>query len=722
MNPPPSTDQRQHAFDAVRGFALLLGVAFHATLSFIPGFPPGLWAMVDNSPSKFLSGAAFVAHIFRMSLFFFIAGYFGRLLHQRLGTSGFWANRVKRIAIPLVAGWVVLFPAVGLVWKVGLDKVFGGVFPPMPEMPKVAGAFPLLHLWFLYQLLLLYVAVLAVRALIVRLDPAARLRSLVDRVVTTSLNVPIAVFTLGIPLALALMALPTWFYWLGIPTPDQSLIPQVPAGVGFGTALVFGWLVHRSRAAVTAIEKRWLVHLALAVVATCWLLYTMQAQPAAEPGLTKTLAALAFGVAVWGWVLGLTGAALRFLSGYSATRRYIADASYWIYLAHLPVVAALQVWVGHWPLHWSVKFPFILATSFALLFASYHYMVRSTFIGQLLNGRRIPRRPAALASTSVSGPSPSTELSPPNEPADAPTVATLRGITKRYGTTTALAGIDMELRRGELLAVLGPNGAGKSTAIALWLGLIEADAGEVTLLGGSPQEVARRRGLGVMMQDIELPKELRAREQVALASSYYAQPFAVDETLRRAGISHLADRAYGKLSGGQKRQVQFAVAICGRPTVLFLDEPTAGLDIQAREVMWTNIRALLAEGCSIVLTTHYLEEAEALADRVVVIAKGRVLASGTVDDMRALVERRQISCQSSLTVDDVRTWPGVLEATHTQARLQITATDAESVVRRLLASDTGLARLEVRQAGLNEAFNELTKNELIQNDSIKEAA
>jgi ABC-type multidrug transport system ATPase subunit len=288
-------------------------------------------------------------------------------------------------------------------------------------------------------------------------------------------------------------------------------------------------------------------------------------------------------------------------------------------------------------------------------------------------------------------------------------VAELRGIVKRYGKTTALAGIDIEVRRGELLAVLGPNGAGKSTAIALWLGLIEADAGAVTLLGGAPQDVARRRGLGVMMQDVELPKELKVRELVMLAASYYDNPMSVEETLRRAGIEQLANRSYGKLSGGQKRQAQFAVAICGRPQVLFLDEPTVGLDVQAREALWTSVRRLLADGCSVVLTTHYLEEAEALADRITVISKGRVIATGTVDDMRALVSRRQISCESQLAVEEVRAWPGVVEAQRVQGRLQITATDAEDVVRRLLAADAALGRLEVRQAGLNEAFNELTR-------------
>jgi len=426
----------------------------------------------------------------------------------------------------------------------------------------------------------------------------------------------------------------------------------------------------------------------------------MHRHPLAEAGFTKNLYAYVFGVAVWSWVFGLTGAALRFLSNYSPARRYIADASYWVYIMHLPVVAAVQVWVSQWPMPWVLKFPFILAVSFAVLFASYHFLVRPTFIGVLLNGRKYPRRASAT---------PTQPLSPAAPIETGATVATLRGAVKRYGAINALDGVDIDVRAGELLAVLGPNGAGKSTAISLWLGLQEIDAGEVTLLGGAPQDLARRRGLGVMLQDVELPKELQVRELVRLAASYYDSPMSVDEALRRAGIEALARRRYGKLSGGQKRQAQFAVAICGRPRVLFLDEPTVGLDVQARAALWTSVRQLIADGCSIVLTTHYLEEAEALADRIVVVTKGRVIASGSVDDMRALVARRQISCISTLSTADVRAWPGVVDVQRTQQQLQITVTDAEDVVRRLLAADATLARLEVRQAGLNEAFTELTR-------------
>jgi ABC-type multidrug transport system ATPase subunit len=171
----------------------------------------------------------------------------------------------------------------------------------------------------------------------------------------------------------------------------------------------------------------------------------------------------------------------------------------------------------------------------------------------------------------------------------------------------------------------------------------------------------------------------------------------------------LADRNYTKLSGGQKRQVQFALAVCGRPDLLFLDEPTVGLDVQAREAMWATIRELLNGGRSIVLTTHYLEEAEALADRVVVLAKSRVIACGSVAEMRSLVSRKQISCECNVPLEEVRRWNDVSSAIRDGDRLLITATDAETVVRRLLAADERLRNLEVRQAGLTEAFAELTK-------------
>jgi ABC-2 type transport system ATP-binding protein len=288
-------------------------------------------------------------------------------------------------------------------------------------------------------------------------------------------------------------------------------------------------------------------------------------------------------------------------------------------------------------------------------------------------------------------------------------VAELSGVRKRFGKINALDGLDLEVRRGELLAVLGPNGAGKSTAISILLGLRQPDAGSVRLFGESPQRLEARRQVGVMMQEVALAAELRVREQIDLAASYYADPMSVDEVLEMTHTTPLRDRPYGKLSAGQKRQAQFAVAVCGRPKLLFLDEPTVGLDIQAREMLWGALRKLVAEGASIVLTTHYLEEAEALADRVAVLARGRVIASGSVAEIRAHVVRKQIGCSTTLSMEEIRSWPGVESVSSNQQRKQITAQDAEDVVRRLLAADPDLEELEVRRAGLSEAFAELTQ-------------
>ena len=288
-------------------------------------------------------------------------------------------------------------------------------------------------------------------------------------------------------------------------------------------------------------------------------------------------------------------------------------------------------------------------------------------------------------------------------------LARLRQAGKRYGTIHALDGLDLELHAGQVLALLGPNGAGKTTAVGLLLGLQAADEGSVELFGLPPSSLRARRRTGVMLQTAGIPDTLKVRELVALTRSYYPDPRSVDECLARAGLRELAERRYGQLSGGQQRRVQFAMAVCGRPQLLFLDEPTTGLDIDARQAMWRAIGELSAQGCGVLLTTHYLEEAEALADRVMVIDQGRLLAQGSVEEVRARVSQRRIGCVSTLAVAEVAGWDGVQDARlDGSGRMELIAAQAEPVVRRLLAEDPGLSELEVRRAGLADAFLALT--------------
>lgn len=287
--------------------------------------------------------------------------------------------------------------------------------------------------------------------------------------------------------------------------------------------------------------------------------------------------------------------------------------------------------------------------------------------------------------------------------------ASLENVSKRYGKRLALDQLTLQCEPGQLLALLGPNGAGKSTAIALWLGLLQPDQGEVRVFDAAATALSSRRAVGVMLQDVNLPPELHPREILTLTSSYYPAPLSVAQILRLTHTEGLADRRYGTLSTGQKRQIQFAAAVCGQPRLLFLDEPTVGLDVDARHAMWSTIRQLLEGGCAIVLTTHYLEEAEALADRVAVLVRGRLVALGTPEELRSSVAQTRISCESTLDLTDVRLWPGVKSAVRKGREIEICTANSEELLPRLLAADPSLRGLQIARPNLAEAFTELTK-------------
>lgn len=295
-------------------------------------------------------------------------------------------------------------------------------------------------------------------------------------------------------------------------------------------------------------------------------------------------------------------------------------------------------------------------------------------------------------------------------PAGSP-LASLQGAGKRYGAVAALEGVDLAVRAGEVVSLLGANGAGKTTAIGLMLGLLQPGAGSAALFGQPPGTLEARRRTGVMLQDGGLHGDLRVEELLRLTCSYYPRPRSFDECVQLAGLEGLRGRRYDRLSGGQQRRVQFALAVCGRPELLFLDEPTTGLDIQARQQLWRAVRELVTEGCGVLLTTHYLEEAEALSDRVVVLDRGRVVAEGSVSAIRAHVAQRRIRCATSIEPERVRAWPQVLSASRDSDRLEVVAVTAEPVVRRLLHADPQLSDLEVLRAGLADAFIHLTREQ-----------
>ncbi|HEY1068929.1 MAG TPA: ABC transporter ATP-binding protein [Thermomonas sp.] len=288
-------------------------------------------------------------------------------------------------------------------------------------------------------------------------------------------------------------------------------------------------------------------------------------------------------------------------------------------------------------------------------------------------------------------------------------VAELEGARKRYGGTQALDGLDLALHAGRVTALLGANGAGKSTAVHLLLGLLAADAGTVRVFGRPASSRTARLGTGAMLQSAGLPDRLRVGELLALVRSYYPDPRSTADCVALAGLDGLLERPYRALSGGQQRRVQFALALCGRPRLLCLDEPTTGLDIEARQTLWAAVRELVGEGCGVLLTTHYLEEAEALSDHVVVVDAGRKLVEGSVAAIRGHVAQRRIRCVTALEVDAVAAWPGVRSARREGDALQVVADAPEPVVRRLLDEDATLHDLEVQRAGLADAFLALTR-------------
>ncbi|HUY79766.1 MAG TPA: ABC transporter ATP-binding protein [Ktedonobacterales bacterium] len=289
----------------------------------------------------------------------------------------------------------------------------------------------------------------------------------------------------------------------------------------------------------------------------------------------------------------------------------------------------------------------------------------------------------------------------------APVVA-LRGVVKSYGAVQAVKGIDLEIRRGETVALLGPNGAGKTTTLSMLLGLLAPTAGSVQVMGTSPADAIRRSLVGAMLQEGKLMSGVRVGEFMDFVRSLHPNPLPKPQLLEVAGLQGLENRRLDRLSGGQSQRTRFAMAIAGDPELLVLDEPTAAMDVEARREFWASMRAYAAQGHTVLFATHYLEEAESFASRLVIIAQGSVIADGTVRE----IEERYGEPHVAFTLPDADTtdtsafarYPGVTACQRQGARVTLLTTNADTTTRALAQSAVPWRDVEVKGANLEETF------------------
>lgn len=281
----------------------------------------------------------------------------------------------------------------------------------------------------------------------------------------------------------------------------------------------------------------------------------------------------------------------------------------------------------------------------------------------------------------------------------------LQDITKSYGSARALAGLNLELRSGEIHALLGPNGAGKSTAIGILTGIRSPDSGIVEVLGGDPRSERVRRRIGLTPQESGFPRNLRVCEILRLVRAHYPSPLPDEVLFGRFPLEAILHRQTGGLSGGQGRSLAVALAFAGNPDLVFLDEPTTGLDVETRQGIWRAVLDHRANGGTVILTTHYIEEAESLATNVAVIHEGKALAGGTPEEIRSLVGHSRISYRGEPPVGI----DGVADVTCEDGWVTILARDSDGVVRSLVDGQIGFRNLSIRPASLEEAFLSLVR-------------
>ncbi|GLV63048.1 ABC transporter ATP-binding protein [Bacillus mycoides] len=289
----------------------------------------------------------------------------------------------------------------------------------------------------------------------------------------------------------------------------------------------------------------------------------------------------------------------------------------------------------------------------------------------------------------------------------------VNGVSKTFKHKKAVNNVSFHVNKGQIVALLGPNGAGKTTTISMMLGLKDPTEGDISMFGKSPKHREVRNSLGAMLQEVSVIDSITVEEAIELFRSYYTNPVEKETLLQLSNLESERKQRCEKLSGGQKRRLNFALALAGNPDLLFLDEPTVGMDITSRKTFWETIRKLASEGKTIILTTHYLEEADALADRILLFANGKIIAEGTPDEMKATISRKTISFYSKEKIlkSLLKELPHVTEVQSNEGRFTLTTEDTDATLQAIYQRNLPVTDVSVERGSLDEAFEQFVANQ-----------
>ncbi|MBM7569003.1 ABC transporter ATP-binding protein [Paenibacillus sacheonensis] len=287
----------------------------------------------------------------------------------------------------------------------------------------------------------------------------------------------------------------------------------------------------------------------------------------------------------------------------------------------------------------------------------------------------------------------------------------LNGVSKIYKDKKAVDNLTLSIAEGTVVALLGPNGAGKTTTVSMILGLHKPTKGTVKLLGGDPGDARVRDRIGAMLQDVSVIEGLKVGESINLFRSYYERPLDLDYLLKVSNLESEKNKMASSLSGGQQRRLNFALALAGDPEVIFLDEPTVGMDVTSRQLFWETVRAMAGKGRTIVLTTHYLDEADSVADRIVVINNGKIIADGTPGEIKSETTGRMVTFVAgpTVTTDALHRLPGVTDVEWSGRQVKVFSNDTDALIKALVLENFDMRDIEISTGGLEDAFQALVQ-------------